>query len=196
MGLTINPIKLEGSWRGGYALDLATLSSTPIGHGPTGRMMFETKRPEIGEHLFQLKYRDNKDSAGPIIDTAANFIQPSVKCFDILVPIPPSKNRQLQPVIVLAEGISRKLALPYEPCITTTRATGQHKDIADLEERKKEMDGLYTVDAAKTTNRRILLFDDVYDTGTTLNAITELLLNKGKAASVDVLTITKTRSRS
>ena len=48
--------------------------------------------------------------------------------------------------------------------------------------------------AGKTKNRHILLFDDLFRSGSTLNAITDLLMGDGQPASVRVLTITKTRS--
>jgi predicted amidophosphoribosyltransferase len=50
------------------------------------------------------------------------------------------------------------------------------------------------VDVAHTEGKKVLLVDDLYRSGATLNAITDLLLTEGKAASVSVLTITRTRS--
>ena len=48
--------------------------------------------------------------------------------------------------------------------------------------------------AHRTTGKNVLLFDDLFRSGATLNAITGLLLRQGQAASVRVLTITRTRS--
>ncbi|MBL8634234.1 MAG: hypothetical protein JNM40_13515 [Myxococcales bacterium] len=60
--------------------------------------------------------------------------------------------------------------------------------------RRQQMDGLYVVDAAQTQGKRILLFDDLFRSGSTMNAITEALLGPGQATIVYALTITKTRS--
>ncbi|WP_337738617.1 ComF family protein [Agrobacterium vitis] len=49
-------------------------------------------------------------------------------------------------------------------------------------------------DPQHTAGKNILLFDDVFRSGTTLNEITKVLLEQGQASSVRVLTITKTRS--
>jgi competence protein ComFC len=103
-------------------------------------------------------------------------------------------TRALQPVIVLAEGIGAALGVPVLSCITTTRPTTQLKNVTDPEERKKQVDGLYQVDAMQTEGRNILLFDDLFRSGTTMNAIADELLGSGKAAVVRALTITKTRS--
>lgn len=190
----INPIKIEGAWCSGVALDLHTTSSTPIGYNEFGHMQFETVRPEIAELLYRLKNRADKDAAGPIIETAADFLSQYRDRFDCIVPVPPSHQRTLQPVIVLAEGIGTELKVPVLSCITTTRSTSQLKNITDPEERKKHVEGLYVVDASQTRGRSILLFDDLFRSGTTMNAITEQLLGPGKAAAVRALTITKTRS--
>lgn len=190
----INPIKIEGHWHSGVALDLHTTSSTPIGHNEFGHMQFDTVRPEIAELLFRLKNRADKEAAGPIIETVANFLAPYRDKFDSIVTVPPSHQRALQPVIVLAEGIGATLGVPVLSCITTTRSTTQLKNVTDPEERKKQVDGLYQVDATQTQGRNILLFDDLFRSGTTMNAITDELLGSGKAAVVRALTITKTRS--
>jgi len=54
--------------------------------------------------------------------------------------------------------------------------------------------GLHAVDPKETQGKNMLLFDDLFRSGSTLNAITDLLMGTRKAASVPVLTITKTRS--
>jgi competence protein ComFC len=190
----ISPIKIEGHWHSGIALDLHTTSSTPIGPNEFGHMQFDTVRPEIAELLFRLKNRADKDAAGPIIETVVNFLAAHLDNFDSIVPVPPSHQRALQPVMILAEGIGAALGIPVLSCITTTRPTAQLKNVTDAEERKKLVDGLYRVDATQTQGRKILLFDDLFRSGTTLNAITDELLGPGKAAVVRTLTITKTRS--
>lgn len=57
--MSINPVKLEGIWDQGYALDVHTLSSNYLGDDPYGNPRFDTKRSDMGELLFQLKYRNN-----------------------------------------------------------------------------------------------------------------------------------------
>jgi predicted amidophosphoribosyltransferase len=190
----INPTKIEGRWRSGVALDLHTTSSTPIGYNEYGHMQFDTVRPEIAELLYRLKNRADRAAAGPIVETAANFLARHRDKFDAIVPVPPSHQRAVQPVIILAEGIGQALNVPVLSCVGTTRPTSQLKNITDPEERKTRVDGLYQVDVNQTRRRKILLFDDLFRSGTTMNAITEILLDPGQAAVVRALTITKTRS--
>lgn len=139
----ISPIQIVGHWQSGISLDLHTTSSTPIGYNEFGHMQFDTVRPEVAELLYRLKNRGDKDAAGPIIETAASFLAAHRDKFDSIVPVPPSHQRALQPVIVLAEGIGAALEIPVLSCITTTRPTTQLKNVTDPEERKKQVDGLY-----------------------------------------------------
>lgn len=64
----------------------------------------------------------------------------------------------------------------------------------DPENRTELLEGLYSVERAHTQRKSVLLFDDLYRSGATLKAITELLMTQGRAGAVRVLTITRTRS--
>ena len=192
--IKIHPIKIEGCWLSGVALDLQTTSSTPIGYNEFGHMQFDTVRPEIAQYLYRLKNHADKEAADPIIETVADYLTGHRDKFDAIVPVPPSHQRELQPVIVLAKGIGAKLKIPVLACVRTTRDTSQLKNITDPDERKKHVNGLYKVDQAQTRGLKILLFDDLFRSGTTMNAITDELLGAGKATAVRALTITKTRS--
>jgi competence protein ComFC len=66
--------------------------------------------------------------------------------------------------------------------------------VSDPEERKRLMEGLYAVDGTHTQGKKVLLFDDLYRSGTIMNAIAEALYTSGGAADVVALTLTYTRS--
>lgn len=192
--VTIHPQKIEGHWQSGVALDFHTTSSTPIGENEFGHMQFDTVRPAIAELLYQLKYRGDQEAAQEIIATAADFLRPHRAKFDLLIPVPPSTQRAVQPVLILARGIGAALDLRVVDCVTTTRATTQLKGVTDPGKRRELVDGLYTVDRSYTAGKNILLFDDLFRSGTTMNAIADLLLQGDRANSVRAFTITKTRS--
>lgn len=192
--VAINPQRLLGKWTSGFALDFHTISSTPTGYNDPGHMRFDTVRPEIAELLYRLKYKADKDAAPGIIEAAARVVIKSRAKFDVLVPVPPSTIRVLQPVLVLAHGIGAAAGLPVADCVTTTRETAQLKGVTDPERRRDLLEGLYAVDARHTEGKNVLLFDDLFRSGATMNAITDVLLGPGGASSVRALTITKTRS--
>jgi predicted amidophosphoribosyltransferase len=189
-----NPRQIIGKWREGYALDVHTVSSIPIGHNEFGHMQFETTRSEVGELLFRLKNRGDRKVVDELAATAEAFLRQWNPGIDIIVPVPASNVRAVQPVTLMATAINQRLGIPVEDCVTKTRTERQLKNVFGLDERLKILEGLHAVDAAITTGRRILLFDDLYRSGATMNSITTLLLEHGGAAEVFALTITRTRS--
>jgi competence protein ComFC len=192
--IEINPQRIRGRWLNGYALDFHTISSTPIGENAYGHMQFDTVRPPVAELLYQLKYRGDVTVIGEIAEVAADFLKRQRRSVDLIVPAPPSLTRRVQPVVLLAKSIGGTLKIPVACCVTATRPSSQLKDITDPAQRAEALAGLYAVDRHQTRGKAILLFDDLYRSGSTLNAITSLLLDDGSAAQVNVLTITRTRS--
>jgi competence protein ComFC len=47
----IQPRQIMGKWRQGFALDIHTVSSVPIGYNEFGHMQFDTKRSELSPNL-------------------------------------------------------------------------------------------------------------------------------------------------
>jgi len=190
----IHPQRLFGNWVAGIALDVHTVSSTPIGPNEQGRMQFNTVRTEIAELLYRLKYLGDQTAAQDIIMTTAGFLRPRRARFDLIIPVPASNVRVVQPVLVLARGVGQLLECPIVECVTTTRPAIQLKNVTDPERRKELVRGLYAVERNHTAGKNVLLFDDLFRSGSTLNANADVLLQHGQAASVRVLTITRTRS--
>jgi competence protein ComFC len=188
------PRRIMGAWRSGYALDLHTLSSEYAGDDEFGRPRFETRRSELGELLYRLKYGKDQSVVAEIADAAARFLTQRKPLVDVLVPIPASNPRPVQPVRLLAAAISERIGIPLAECVTRKKDVPQLKDVLDLDERTELLEGAHAIDAAATQGKRILLFDDLYRSGATMNAITRELYDSGKAAEVFALTITRTRS--
>ena len=189
MAAAINPRRIVGNWISDYALDIHTLHSTHVGIDER-----DTNRSELGELLFRLKYRSELSAVPEIVKAITDFLRRSRTTFDLIVPVPPAGHRPVQPVIVLAKAFGEALNLSVAECITTTRPPTQLKGILDRDRRNELLEGLYAVDRACTQRKSTVLFDDLYRSGATMNAITDLLMTQGKAKAVRVLTITKTRS--
>src|SRR5439155_16809707 len=145
---SINPRQIEGAWTRGVALDVHTTSSRLVGANAQGRPQFGTKRSELGELMYRLKYGGDRSAAAEIVRTAATFLRSFREKFELIVPVPPSAARAIQPVIILAKGIAEAVDRPMDDCVQTTRATPQLKDVSDPEERRKLLEGLYTLEAA------------------------------------------------
>lgn len=193
-----NPKKLPGKWQEGYALDYHTLSSEFIGYDGFGHPRFDTTRSEIGELLYQLKYRSDRAVIESLVEVAAGFITSWVAEIDLIVPTPPSNLGRLnQPVLEIAKGLSHSLNLILcEDCVVKIKDTPELKNVYDYDRRAQLLEGAYSVDASKVKGLSVLVFDDLYRSGATLNSITLGLYSKGEAANVYVLALTRTRSAS
>lgn len=197
MTVEIHPRKIRGKWAEGYALDLHTSSSTFVGYDGYGHPRFETVRPELGELLYKLKYGAGTSAVESITETAAEFLTEKWRVnVDLIVPVPPSNTgRKRQPVLEVARAISERTGI--ELCldgVVKVKQTPQLKNVFDFKERVAALEGAFTVEKAKIQGKRVLLFDDLFRSGATMNTITKCLMTDGGAEVVFALTLTRTRS--
>jgi competence protein ComFC len=192
----VQPIRIPGRWREGYVLDYHTLSSTYLGDDEYGHPMFDTTRSEVGELLYRLKYRSDKAVLDELVDTAASFVRSWNPGVTILVPVPPSRARSEQPVHLVAERLGTKIGIPVHPsAVTRVKETPELKNVYAYDERLRLLEGAHRVEASVVRGHRVLLFDDLYRSGATMNAITATLYDEGAVADVYALALTRTRSR-
>jgi len=130
--MSISPIKLVGNWDEGYALDRHIISSTPIGEDIYGHMQFDTKRSEMGELLYWFKYKGKYDNLDKILDLAKPFLDEwmVLKNVDIILPVPPSKQRNYQPATEIAQAIAEYLNIYFtdEVLIKVTNEQSKNMD--------------------------------------------------------------------
>ncbi len=192
--MKISPKKIKGPWVDGYALDFHTVGSDFIGYDEYGHPQFDTKYTEIGELLYRLKSKKDKSVINEIVTTAADFVKSKRWSFDLIIPVPPSSSRSFQPVVVLAERLAKALSIEYcDSCVEKIKDTPQLKSVFDVNERKKLLSGAFRVDRSKIEGKSVLLFDDLYRSGATMNEVSSALQKYAKIACVYTLTITMTR---
>jgi competence protein ComFC len=186
----------RGKWADGNALDLHTTSSTFLGYAGDRHPQFETVRSELGELLYKLKDRADPPAVDSIAETAAEFLTEKWRVkVDLVLPVPPSNTgRKRQPVLEVATAISERTGI--ELCLdglVKVKQTPQLKDVFDFKERVAALEGAFAVEKAKIQGKRVLLFDDLFRSGATMNTITECLMTGGVEV-VYALTLTRTRS--
>lgn len=193
--VAVQPMRIPGRWREGYVLAFHTLSSTYLGDDEFGHPQFDTRRSEVGELLYQLKYQGNQAVVGELVETAARFVESSWKPgMTTVVAVPPSRARASQPVLVFAEGLAKRLNVTFaRDGVVRTREVPELKNVFDYEERLRILTGLYRV-SSDISGQSVLLVDDLYRSGATMNAVTSTLYDAG-ASNVFALALTRTRSR-
>lgn len=110
---------------------------------------------------------------------------------DALVPVPLHPNRLRKrgynQAFVLAEALGKQLALPVLDVLQRTKDTGRQKKLGP-EGRRRNLAASIRCGALPENVSRILLVDDVFTTGSTVNTCSEALYEAG-AAAVCVVTV-------
>ena len=190
----INPTRIPGRWSNGFTLDVHTTSSGLAGRDGYGHPQFASKRSELGELLYRLKFRGDKSVISEIAEVVGTFAKSYLPKVDLMVPVPPSTPRKEQPVILLARAIGERIGIPvFEDCVWKVRETSQLKNVFDFDERSRLLDGAFEIDRSVANGKTVLLFDDLYRSGATLNAVNSLLYDRGGAKDVLALALTRTR---
>jgi predicted amidophosphoribosyltransferase len=196
--VAINPMKLDGPWTAGYVLEKQhTVSSEFLGHDSFGHPQFDSKYSALGELVYRLKNKGDKNAVDSIADTAVQFISERWKPeFGLIVPVPPSRRREAyRPVIEIARAIGARLEKPVDPdAVSKVKDTPQLKDVYEFAEREKLLQNAFKTNGDAVRGKAILLIDDLYRSGATAVVVAQTLL-AGGATHVCMLAVTKTRTR-
>jgi predicted amidophosphoribosyltransferase len=188
-----NPRKIDGPWTDGRVLDLHSTGSEFLGYDEYGHEQFDTRRTEVGELLYRLKYRSDASALDEIGAVAEEFIRSWRISFDDIVPVPPTRPRRVQPLHQIAEELARRFAVPVVKAVSKNAAgAAELKDLREFHERQAVLQGAIVVNARGIVGKRILLVDDLIRSGATLGAVAAALTDAG-AAIISAFALTKTR---
>lgn len=190
----LHPQGIRGPWKAGIVLDWHTVSSQLVGHNEFGHPIFENHRSEIGELLYKFKYRNDATALAGILNATIEYlVERAPGRFEIILPVPPS-NPSRTVTKRIAEGLASGLSAAYsDSALVKIKSTGELKSVADLEVRKEMLSDAYQVDKSQVQGKAVLLVDDLYRSGATLEAAAEAITSQGNPNAVYVLAITRTR---
>jgi predicted amidophosphoribosyltransferase len=193
--MQINIRQIHGAWDLGYSLDKHTLSSTPIGPNEWGHMQFDTVRSEIGEALFKLKYRSDFSQVQVIAAQINQSLASHFVSSNFVVPMPASKQRERQPVTEIAREVARLMNIPCnEELLIKTTQTLPMKDIPTQQEKVEKLMSAFAInDQLGTGPYNLLIIDDLYDTGSSLEAATRICRTCSKINKIYAATVTRRR---
>jgi predicted amidophosphoribosyltransferase len=192
--MKINVRPIAGNWSHGWALDQHTLHSNTGDTDGFDPPALDPEQAGIGEAMFKLKFHDDLTLVEPIARTVAAFIRGRPELADIaaILPVPPSEwRRSYQPVEVVAARVGALLRLPAPgDYLLKTKPTRPLHGISDRRPRPEELNDAFSIMDKCFANRHVLLFDDIYRFGQTLQAATVALLFQGNVAMVSAITAT------
>lgn len=115
--------------------------------------------------------------------------------YDLFMPVPlhPKRLRErgFNQAVVLGDQLSRRYRVPLDSLNLRRNRTTESQIHLDFKERRRNVKGAFEVrDEEKVKGKSILLIDDVYTSGATVNECTKVLRKVG-AERVDVLTLAR-----
>lgn len=152
--------------------------------------------PPLQDAICSFKYRGKVGMAKPLASLMIQAMPSSISRTDLIVPIPlhPTRMRarEFNQSLLLADQISRHLRIPVLPMALIRLLATDPQTTLTRHERLRNLRQAFAVRTPTViTGRRVLLIDDVFTTGTTLNECAKTLLKAG-AASVCALTLART----
>ncbi|MBI5085735.1 MAG: ComF family protein [Acidobacteria bacterium] len=141
-------------------------------------------------HLF--KYGRMRPLAAPLGRMLSSAL-PRDQVFDAIVPMPLHWRKLLvrgfNQSHLLAKELTRRTGIPTEPLLRRRRHTAAQAGLSSAQ-RRANVAGAFTA-GSDAQGRRLLLVDDVFTTGATVNAAATALKRAG-AARVAILTLART----
>ena len=152
---------------------------------------------EIRNAILNYKFQEKSY----IYETFVNFLKNSKKIcneiqkYDIIIPIPISKKRLRErgynQSYLLGKKLANILNIDYcKDCLIKIKDNKPQNSLGQ-EERKQNVIGVYKIkNAEKIQNKKILLIDDIFTTGSTANECSKML-KQVNVKNVSIFTIAK-----
>lgn len=119
-----------------------------------------------------------------------------LKKYDIIIPVPIHKNRKkhrgYNQSELIASKISSKITnLKFENKVVEKIKNTLPQSSLTRKQRKENVQNVYKIiNKEKINNKKIIIFDDIYTTGNTVNEISKIL-KENNAKEIIILTIAK-----
>lgn len=185
----IHPEPLKGPWTSGVVLDKHVIKSVPTGY-LGNHMQFDTTRSALGELVYQFKNKSGPSDG--IIDTAVAFVTGTwPDRIDCVIAAPSSITQASRSAGAIAAGIAKALGRPLIAGAIAKSKTPPMKNVPPLE-REAILSNAIQPGAASVKDQRILLVDDLWQTGATMRRVAHVLSEMG-ASEIRALAMTRTK---
>lgn len=149
----------------------------------------------VAQSLYQLKYHARKEYGIFYGNYAAVYARNQILAWNIeaLIPVPlhPSRlaKRGYNQAEVIAKAMGEKLNLPV--ITDAVKRVGNTKPLKELnpQERRKTLQKAFAPAKNQTHWKNVLVIDDIYTTGSTIDAVSRVLKETQRAETVYFLTI-------
>ncbi|MDF2821740.1 MAG: amidophosphoribosyltransferase [Clostridiales bacterium] len=148
----------------------------------------------IKKSIFRYKYGNRREYADFYCNEILNRygLQLKQEKFDLIIPVPLSKKRMIKRGFNQSELLALRIAKYLNTKLDTTSLKRiietKPQKILSSGQRQKNLKNAFQVRDNSVELKKILLVDDIYTTGSTVNACSKKLIEKG-ALSVHYISI-------
>lgn len=139
----------------------------------------------VKNSIYRYKYRQKREYAALYIEELAKVLVKRLPYWkpELLLPIPVHKTRLRQrgynQAALLADGLSRRFSIPVREDILVRRKKTRPQKELSVQERRNNLRQAFAVNTSALTAEAVVLVDDIYTTGATVDVAAELLKKAG-----------------
>ncbi|QDL35837.1 ComF family protein [Serratia liquefaciens] len=191
--MEVNIKDILGNWDRGVVLDKHSKFSVVTGKNQWGHNIYDTTRTEVGEAVYQLKYKSDWNQVKPLAQCLYDQVYPMFDKVGFILPMAASNVRVRQPVTEVAQALAKLANIPCFDGLLLKAAGGVSlKNLDTKEEKVAAIGDSFSVSPIITNEGcwNVLVIDDLYHTGASMEAACAALRGYNKIDKIYVAALT------
>lgn len=139
----------------------------------------------LRDAVYRIKYKNKREYLDFFVEEIVRHHKKEIMMWgcDLLIPVPlhvkKKRMRGFNQAEVFAKRLSKRLGIPLDcHSLKRIRNTRPQKEFDDVQ-RRKNLQNAFKVTQNVVKSKKIILVDDIYTTGSTIDACAEALLQAG-----------------
>lgn len=149
-----------------------------------GRCLY-SHNAEVKKSIYNFKYKNKREYARAYGEEISDNLRDEILSWgaNVIIPVPLHKTklriRGYNQAELLAKELSKRFNIPMEnKMLTRIKRTKPQKELNDSD-RKKNMKNAFIVDKNIVKYKKVILVDDIYTTGSTIDGCAKVLKENG-----------------
>lgn len=150
----------------------------------TGIALVEHKGP-VRKSVYAIKYKNRREYLDYYMSEVARLHGDAIRDWkaQVIIPVPMYRKKQIKRGFNQADEAAKRLAdyleIPYnDKILFRTSDTRPQKELSD-KERYKNVENAFHIEENIVKLKKVILVDDIYTTGSTIDACAKVLRDKG-----------------
>lgn len=139
----------------------------------------------VKNSVYAIKYHNKREYVDFYTDEIVRLYREEIKQWscDGIIPVPLHRRKRIKRGFnqagLIAKGLSEKLGIPmYGKILKRVVDTKPQKELNDIQ-RKKNLENAFILNENIVKLKKIILVDDIYTTGSTIDSCTKVLMDGG-----------------